>query len=79
MVMGAHVRQAEWLVIATDRPPVRVSADNWLAALGEGLAELGTLESLARLACERLANGRVLANDLAGRRYVVEPLTPARG
>lgn len=65
---------SSWLITATDRPPVQVQARNWLAALGEGMALLGVLDPLARLACERLANGRILANDLAGRRYVVEPL-----
>ncbi|NOY24721.1 MAG: hypothetical protein GXP62_02515, partial [Oligoflexia bacterium] len=51
-------------VSTSDDQPVQVEASNWLAALGDGLAALGILAGLDRLACERLSNGRVLARNV---------------
>ncbi len=58
----------------SDGAPVRVTASNWLAALGEGLGALGRIDALQRLACELLPNGRVVARDVrTGRGFVVAP------
>ncbi len=54
---------------------VEVEALNWVVALGHGLAELGRVEDLSRLACEVLPNGTVIARDIAsGTGYVVQSM-----
>lgn len=55
--------------------PIELVGPNGLVALGLALQELGELDSLERLACERLPNGTLIAKDLrGGRRYVVQDL-----
>lgn len=57
---------------------VEIDASNWLVALGEGLARLGTVDDLERIACEVLPNGTILVRDVRrGVGYVVQPLTSA--
>lgn len=54
---------------------VDVEAVNWLAGLGEGLARLGSAESMDRIACEALPNGQILVRDVRrGLGFVVQPL-----
>ncbi len=54
---------------------VEVEGKNWIMALGAGLAELGKVADLTRLACEVLPNGTVIARDIAsGTGYVVQGL-----
>ena len=52
-----------YLVSTRTGQPVEVDAPNWLVALGVGLDALGTVTSIDRLACEVLANGKVIARD----------------
>jgi hypothetical protein len=54
----------EFVVVVPGRPPVRVEAANWIAALGEGVKALGIDEPLKRLACEVLPNGSVIARNV---------------
>lgn len=57
--------------------PFEVEASTWLAALGDGLAAMGVLGGIDRLACEVLPNGRVLARDVrSGQGYAVHPVIP---
>lgn len=54
---------------------VEVRAENWLIALGEGLAQLGVVDGLDRIACEVLMNGTTLVRDVRrGGTYIVQPL-----
>ncbi len=54
---------------------IDVQADNWLSALALGLGKLGAVADLSRLACETLANGRILVRDVrTGVGYAVIPL-----
>jgi hypothetical protein len=54
---------------------VHVDAVHWLTALGTGLAKLGALDALHRIAAETLPNGRVLVRDVrTGVGFVVQPL-----
>lgn len=54
---------------------VEVRAANWLIALGEGLALLGVVDGLDRVACEVLMNGTTLVRDVRrGHGYIVQPL-----
>ena len=52
-----------YLVSTRSEQPVEVDAPNWLVALGVGLDMLGAVTSIDRLACEVLANGKVIARD----------------
>jgi len=62
-------------VTARGLSSVEVEAKNWVVALGHGLAELGRVEDLSRLACEVLPNGTVIARDIAsGTGYVVQSM-----
>lgn len=64
-----------WSVTARGLASVQVQGRNWIVALGRGLEELGKVEQLARLACEVLPNGTVIARDIAsGTGYVVQGL-----
>ena len=57
--------------------PVEVDAPNWLVALGVGLDQLGEVTSIDRLACEVLANGKVIARDVrTGTGFVVQIAVP---
>ncbi len=60
-------------IVAPDRATFVVDAPNWLMALGQGVEQVGG--DLARLACEQLMNGTVLARDpKSGSTWVVKPL-----
>jgi GAF domain-containing protein len=62
-----------WSVTARGLAAVQVQGRNWIVALGRGLEELGKAEGLARLACEVLPNGTVIARDIAtGTGYIVQ-------
>jgi len=62
-------------VTARGLSSVEVEGLNWIVALGAGLAELGRVADLTRLACEVLPNGTVIARDIAsGTGYVVQDL-----
>lgn len=62
-------------VSSRGRDPVQVEGPNWLVALGEGLARYGAADGLARLACEVLPNGTVIARDISsGTGWVVQTL-----
>jgi hypothetical protein len=53
-----------------------VLAPDWLSALGAALGELGLEDGLNRLACERLASGLVIANDVGRKvRFTVRDVT----
>ncbi|MFT4978268.1 MAG: hypothetical protein ACI8S6_004176 [Myxococcota bacterium] len=57
--------------------PVEVEAPNWLVALGIGLDALGEVTSIDRLACEVLANGKVIARDVrTGTGFIVQLAEP---
>ena len=59
-------------VTARGLSSVEIEAQNWVVALGHGLAELGR-DQLERLACEVLPNGTVIARDItSGTGYVVQ-------
>lgn len=63
-------------IVAPDRATFVVDAPNWLMALGQGVEQVGG--DLARLACEQLMNGTVLARDpKSGSTWVVKPLNAA--
>jgi hypothetical protein len=69
----------EFLVVVPGRAPVRVTAANWIAALGEGVKALGIDEPLKRLACEVLPNGSVIArNVVSGTGFTVKPAPSKR-
>ena len=54
---------------------VEVEASNWLSALGEGVAQLGSHGPLDRIACEALPNGQVLVRDVrSGQGFIVQTL-----
>ena len=54
---------------------VDVEADNWLAALGIGLARLQVAQDLGHVACETLPNGHILVRDVrSGAGYAVVPI-----
>lgn len=62
-----------WSVTARGLAAVQVQGRNWIVALGRGLEQLGRAEGLARLACEVLPNGTVIARDIAtGTGYIVQ-------
>jgi hypothetical protein len=62
-----------WSVTARGLAAVQVQGRNWIVALGRGLEQLGKAEGLARLACEVLPNGTVIARDIAtGTGYIVQ-------
>ena len=69
-----------WSVTARGLAAVQVHGRNWIVALGRGLEELGKAEGLARLACEVLPNGTVIARDIAtGTGYIVQGVHIAEG
>ena len=52
---------------------VQVKGSNWIVALGSGLEQLGKAAEVARLACEVLPNGTVIARDITtGTGYIVQ-------
>lgn len=52
---------------------VQVEGQNWIQALGVGLAELGRDSDVQRLACEVLQNGTVIARDISsGTGFIVQ-------
>jgi len=66
---------AQFRVSATGSGQVDVEAPNWMVALGEGIVQLGQLQSPDRLVCERMMNGTVMVRDArSGQGYVVQPL-----
>lgn len=65
-----------WEIRSIHHPVIRVLAPDWLSALGAALSELGLDDGLERLACERLASGRIIANDVGRKtRYTVRDVT----
>ncbi len=61
-------------VMRRGEPPVTIEADNWIVAMGAGIARLGGDVAIDRLACEMLANGTVIARDVrSGAGYVILP------
>ncbi len=66
---------------------IELQADNWIIALGQGLAKYGRDEAIERMACENLGNGTVIVRDIkSGAGYIVsetvaaapEPEPPSR-
>lgn len=56
---------------------VQVRGQNWIHALGAGLAQMGRDEDLQRLACEVLQNGTVIARDItSGTGFIVQEVEP---
>lgn len=52
---------------------VQVQGNNWIQALGLGLAEMGRADEIQRLACEVLQNGTVIARDITtGTGFIVQ-------
>jgi hypothetical protein len=69
----AEATMARFEIAGRGIETLQVEAGSWLTALGLGLEELGRVESLTRLACERLPNGTVIARDAStGVGYVVQ-------
>ena len=67
------VSMRNWSISGRGVPGVEVESENWLVALGRGLAHLGRVDALRRLACEVLPNGTVIARDVGtGQGYVVQ-------
>ena len=65
-----------WEIRSIHHPVMTVLAPDWLAALGAGLSELGLEDGLDRLACERLASGLIIANDVGRKvRFTVRDVT----
>ena len=61
-------------VMRRGEEPVSIEADNWIVAMGTGIAQLGGDIAIDRLACEMLANGTVIARDVrTGTGYVILP------
>ena len=65
-----------WEIRSIHHPLVTVIAPNWLAALGAALEELSMESGLDRLACERLASGLIVANDVGRQvRFTIRDVT----
>ena len=65
-----------WEVRSIHHPVTTVQAPDWLSALGAALCALGLEAGLDRLACERLASGLVIANDVGRKvRFTVRDVT----
>ncbi len=64
---------ASFSVSARGLASVQVKGLNWIEALGSGLEQLGKVAEVARLACEVLPNGTVIARDITtGTGYIVQ-------
>jgi len=64
---------ASFSVSARGLASVQVKGSNWIVALGSGLEQLGKADEVARLACEVLPNGTVIARDITtGTGYIVQ-------
>jgi len=64
---------ASFSVSARGLASVQVKGANWIQALGSGLEQLGKASEVARLACEVLPNGTVIARDItSGTGYIVQ-------
>jgi len=64
---------ASFSVSARGLASVQVKGSNWIQALGSGLEQLGKAAEVARLACEVLPNGTVIARDItSGTGYIVQ-------
>jgi GAF domain-containing protein len=64
---------ASFSVSARGLASVQVQGANWIQALGCGLEQLGRAAEVARLACEVLPNGTVIARDItSGTGYIVQ-------
>jgi GAF domain-containing protein len=64
-------------ISARGMPTIDVPATNWIVALGIGLERLGQADAIARLACEVLPNGTVIARDIqSGTGFVVHAAAP---
>lgn len=67
----------EFIVSTAGKEPQYVHAENWLSALGAGIAAYGLDPDMQRLACERLHNGAVIARDVSnGLGFIVRPAPP---
>ncbi len=65
-------------VMRRGESPVSIEADNWIAAMGAGIARLDEDVGIDRLACEMLPNGTVIARDVrTGVAYIILPNTKA--
>lgn len=61
-------------VMRRGEEPVSIEAENWIVAMGTGIAKLGGDVAIDRLACEMLSNGTVIARDVrTGTGYVILP------
>ena len=61
-------------VMRRGEEPVTIEAENWIVAMGTGIAQLGGDVAIDRLACEMLTNGTVIARDVrTGPGYVILP------
>lgn len=57
---------------------VQVRGQNWIQALGSGLAQMGRDADVQRLACEVLQNGTVIARDItSGTGFIVQEVDEA--
>jgi len=71
LTFGAQM--ASFSVSARGLASVQVQGANWIQALGSGLEQLGRASEVARLACEVLPNGTVIARDItSGTGYIVQ-------
>ncbi len=72
---GAPEGLALFQVGTLDSGWLEVQAPDWLSALGIALRRLGLTSGIRRMACEVLANGDVIVNDLTHtRRFTVKML-----
>ena len=63
-----------WEVSARVLPATIVGAPNWMVAAGLVLEQHGNVAGMRMVACERLANGQVIVNDIStGMRLMVRP------
>jgi hypothetical protein len=58
-----------WILFGPGGEELRIRAENWVVALGLGMARLGALDAVGRLVCRRI-DEHVIADDVsAQRRY----------
>lgn len=63
-----------WEVSARALPATTVRAPNWMVAMGLVLEQHGGVARMSMVACERLANGQIIVNDIStGMRLTVRP------
>ena len=64
-----------WSIKTRGKAPVTVEAENWILAMGSGVATLDEPSRIERLVCEMLQNGTVLARDVrSGHTFIIRPI-----